>query len=964
MPGDGAVVTAGRAPEENLTDHFVQFYQDDASLVESLADYVRCAIESDEAVVVIATAAHRSRLRRVLRNRGVDLAAARRRSQYVPLDADATLAKLMRGPDPDAAAFDAVIGGCIRKLARAWPAVRAFGEMVTRLCDAGNRDGALRLEALWEELARLQRFSLYCAYPLRAFSGDGAPAFLDSVCRAHSHLIPAESFSDARTRYEQLREVVLLQQKAERLEHEIEQREASERELADFVENAIEGLHKVGADGTILWANGAELRMLGYEPSEYIGHHIAEFHVDAEVIDAMLCRLLSGESLINHRARLRCKDGSIKNVLIHSNGCFVHGKFAYSRCFTRDVTDIERAHQDSSMLATVVECSNDAIITKALDGTITTWNPAATRMFGYTADEAIGSSVAILIPADRLQEEAEIFERLREGNTVEHYETVRLAKDGRRIDISLTVSPIRDEHGAVTGVSTIARDVTDRMRADRALRDSERRFSAFMECLPGLAWIKDSEGRYVYANRAVEGPFGMKCEQLYGKTDSEVFSAETARQFRENDERALATGDGVRVIEALEHEDGVHYSLVSKFPIDAGETRYIGGVAIDITDRMRAEAALVESDRRKDEFLATLAHELRNPLAPIRNSLHILRMQDGGSAARDRVHEMMERQVAHMVRLVDDLLELSRISRGKIELRKERVYLRDVIEQALETSKPHIEGGGHVIRIELPDEPVLIEADPVRLAQVFANLFNNAAKYTTEPGTITVAGGRRGGTVSVSIIDTGIGIPAGMLSRVFEMFAQVDNPLRRSQDGLGIGLSLVRTLVGMHGGTIEARSEGLARGSEFIVTLPVADSATSEHDDPRTWRKGEGRTVSRILVVDDNRDAADSMGMMLRFLGADVQVAYDGPSALEVTRIVRPDVVLMDLGMPGMSGYDVVRRMREDPICHSVLFIALTGWGQDEDRRRSREAGFHHHLVKPVDLGALQALLASRESRA
>jgi signal transduction histidine kinase len=373
--------------------------------------------------------------------------------------------------------------------------------------------------------------------------------------------------------------------------------------------------------------------------------------------------------------------------------------------------------------------------------------------------------------------------------------------------------------------------------------------------------------------------------------------------------------------------------------------------------RQRVEQ-LAEMDRRKDEFLATLAHELRNPLAPLRNSLQLLRMSGGPGGAQ--IHEMMERQINHMVRLIDDLLEISRITRGKIELHKEHVDLATVVHNAVETSRPLLDAARHHLTITLPSEPLLLEADSVRLAQVFTNLLNNAAKYTEEAGQIVLTARREGDEAVVSVRDNGLGIPAAMLPRVFEMFAQVDRTLKRAQGGLGIGLTLARTLVQMHGGSISVQSGGPDQGSEFTVRLPLTakqppgSESLRGSSQPRTQLSPQ-----RVLVVDDNRDAADSLSMVLRFLGADTRVVYDGLSALEILRTYRPAVVLMDIGMPGIDGHEVARRVRQEPEGRGVVLVALTGWGQEEDRRRSKAAGFDHHLVKPVHADALQALLTT-----
>jgi signal transduction histidine kinase/ActR/RegA family two-component response regulator len=383
-----------------------------------------------------------------------------------------------------------------------------------------------------------------------------------------------------------------------------------------------------------------------------------------------------------------------------------------------------------------------------------------------------------------------------------------------------------------------------------------------------------------------------------------------------------------------------------------------------IRAHLRREAAdklaLQDADRRKDEFLATLAHELRNPLAPVRNSLHILRLAGSEDPTVTRVRAVMERQVDHLVRLVDDLMEVSRITRGKIELRRERTDLARVLRTAIETSQPLLDGAGHVLAVELPPGPLPLDADPVRLAQVFSNLFNNAAKYAEHPGRIQVRATREGGQVAVSVCDEGIGIEPEMLAHVFEMFTQVDGTHRRSQGGLGIGLTLVRSLVQLHGGSVAAHSAGIGCGSEFVVRLPLA---TGEVVQAAPREPPPAPVPLRVLVVDDNRDAADSLGVLLGFLGYSVEVAHDGAAALRIAERFHPGLVLLDLGMPEMDGYEVARRLRAQPRWRDVVLVALTGWGQEEDRQRSREAGFDHHLVKPTDLDALQQLFAEVAER-
>jgi CheY-like chemotaxis protein len=368
--------------------------------------------------------------------------------------------------------------------------------------------------------------------------------------------------------------------------------------------------------------------------------------------------------------------------------------------------------------------------------------------------------------------------------------------------------------------------------------------------------------------------------------------------------------------------------------------------------------ALHDADRRKDEFLATLAHELRNPLAPIRNALHILRLSHESDPAAEQVCEMMERQVGHLVRLVDDLMEVSRITRGQVELRLEPVELAAVIRSAVEASRPLIEASRHQLAIALPTEPLIIQGDSVRLSQVIANLLNNAAKYMDEGGQIWLTAKRQGDSVVISVRDTGIGIPAEMLPHIFKMFTQVDRSKRQAQGGLGIGLTLVRTLVEMHGGQVEVRSPGVDQGSEFVVRLPLSKETTVPNKNVSAACPPV-LPSRRVLVVDDNRDAAETMGLLLKLLGAEVRVVNDGPTALATIPSYRPTVVLLDIGMPGMDGYEVARRIREQPEGRDLMLIALTGWGQEKDRHRTSQAGFDHHLIKPADMSALESLLMS-----
>jgi PAS domain S-box-containing protein len=643
-------------------------------------------------------------------------------------------------------------------------------------------------------------------------------------------------------------------------------------------------------------------------------------------------------------------------------------------CLVTDISNRREAGHTRSRLAAIIDSSDDAIMSKTLDGTITSWNAGAARLFGYTAEEAVGQSVMMLIPEDRHYEEQRILERIRHGKAVAPYETVRRRKDGTVFDLSLSVSPIVDEAGEIVGASKIARDITERKRAEQDLRRSREALNGLIDRAPFGIYIVDSDLKIAQMNaRSQAGAFynvrpiiGRNLDDVMRLMWPEPVATEIVAAFRET----LETGETYRSRNFMSPRvdtDNVESYEWELHRITLPDGR-LGVVSyyFDTTRLRKAEQGLREADRRKDEFLATLAHELRNPLAPIRNGLQILRLTGRDPVASAQVQEMLERQVNHLVRLVDDLMEVARVTRGRIELRREPVDLGAMLRSAVETSRPLIEAARHELIVDLPEEPVTLIADPVRLAQVVANLLNNAAKYTEEGGRISLSARREGNHAVISVRDTGVGIPLEVLPRVFDLFAQADRTYHRAQGGLGIGLTLVRTLVELHGGTVAAKSEGAGRGSEFVVRLPLGVELASRRDGARE-EAGTVIASHRFLVVDDSRDAAESLALLLESLGANVHTATDGRAALDELDTYRPSVMLLDIGMPGMDGLEVARRVRQRSDSRDLTVIALSGWGQDEDRRRSREAGVDYHMVKPVDLDELGRLLTalapSRSSR-
>ncbi|WP_165251718.1 hybrid sensor histidine kinase/response regulator [Paludisphaera soli] len=545
---------------------------------------------------------------------------------------------------------------------------------------------------------------------------------------------------------------------------------------------------------------------------------------------------------------------------------------------------------------------------------------------------------------------------------------IRFGRDGSagaetRI-LNFVYQAVHDPEGEVSGIFVHGVDVTETVSAREAVRDSEARFRQLADAMPQAVWSAKADGTIDYFNRKWR-EYGSYPEGVLG-------DARWARLIHPDDrERAhaawlesLRTGRPFEIeYRLLRASDGAYrWHLGRALPVEDSRARIVRwfGTNTDVDDVKRLSEALKQADRRKDEFLATLAHELRGPLAPLRNGLQILRLSQAEAAGAAGTLDMMSRQVGHMVHLIDDLMDVARVGSGKISLRKQPVTLQGIAAAAVESVRQAAEAAGHTLTVALPDEPLPLDADPTRLNQVLANLLNNAVKYTERGGRIGLEARREGGEAVVIVRDTGVGIAPEMLPRIFDMFTQVDGSLDRSQGGLGIGLTIVKSLVELHGGRIEARSEGAGRGSEFVIRLPLAGGAEAEpgeeapEDDDRS-----AAGAIRVLVVDDNRDSANSLSRLLALDGHDVHTAYEGVQALAEAAAFPPDVILLDLGLPDRNGFEVAAELRAAPDFRDTMIVALTGWGQPEDRRRSREAGFDHHLVKPVEIEALRSILAA-----
>ncbi|RYF17307.1 MAG: response regulator [Comamonadaceae bacterium] len=499
--------------------------------------------------------------------------------------------------------------------------------------------------------------------------------------------------------------------------------------------------------------------------------------------------------------------------------------------------------------------------------------------------------------------------------------------------------------------------------ANAALSSSEARYQLAARGSSAGLWDWDMRAGTMFHSPRLKAVLGYTEEEFpdVPQTLSRLMHPDDLQDIRVPLHRHLAHGTPFQSECRLRQKDGQWrwFLATGASERDAtGRVFRMAGSLIDIAERKESEILLQQSSRAKDEFLATLAHELRNPLAPLRTGLQILKRPQAGEAVQKRTLDTMDRQLTHMVRLIDDLLDISRISNGKIRLELARMPLRAALHTALELARPAIDAAGHALHVELPEEDVQVMGDATRLAQAFGNLLNNAAKYTPAGGRIRLVARRQGDEALVEISDTGVGIPPDMLDRVFQLFAQVPGATSQLTSGLGIGLFLVRSLVEMHGGRVVAHSEGPGRGSTFTVTLPCVQAPAADQAAPQAAADAKAEAAAaRILVVDDNVDAAETLTTFLEMTGARTRAVYDGSAALPAALEFAPDLVLLDIGLPGMNGYEVARAMRAEPRLAGVQLVALTGWGADEDRRRAMEAGFDHHLTKPVDLGVVEDLL-------
>ena len=592
---------------------------------------------------------------------------------------------------------------------------------------------------------------------------------------------------------------------------------------------------------------------------------------------------------------------------------------------------------------------------------------------GYAVSELIGMRFLDITHPDDREYDWESLQRVVRGEAPDYRNEKRyIRKDGALVWVNVNVAMLRDDAGNPLRTVASIEDITERKRTEQALRDSEARFRSYVEHAPLGVFVVDRQGRYVDFNPAALEMLGYDAATLASMSIPDLVWHED-RDLAMGQFADLLQGNQIESEHRLIKADGSPLWIALR-AVKIADDRFMA-FCHDIAERRRAEetlaancqlagvnAALAEADRRKDEFLAMLAHELRNPLAPIRNAVHLLRQNGADPAVLLRQHDIIERQVAHMARLLDDLLDVSRITHGKIEMRMRPLALADVLAQAIETADPLIQGRRHRLEYAPPSATLSVEGDFDRLAQALGNLLANAAKYTEMGGRIWLEAAGEGGEVVIRVRDTGIGIAPEMLPRIFELFTQADRSLDRAQGGLGIGLTMARALVQLHGGTIEARSAGPRRGSEFTIRLPAlsGDRLAGDAQQQQSTDASPEPVMRRILVVDDVADTAESMVELLESWGHAAHAIFDGHSALAAVREFRPDVVLLDIGLPGMDGYTVARQLRAEHGA-KLLMVALTGYGQENDQRQALAVGFDHHMVKPVDLGALRKLLGNNQ---
>ena len=795
---------------------------------------------------------------------------------------------------------------------------------------------------------------------------------------------------------------------------------SSEARYRAIVENQSDLVCRFRPDGTMTFANAAYCAYFGVAREQILGRPYAPVvpAEDQPAVAAQVAALSPENPTVVIENRVRRGDGALRWTQWTNHALYdTEGRLVEVQATGRDTTEQRQAHLDSVRLAAIVANADDAIVSKTIDGTITSWNRAAERMFGHSASEAVGQSIHLIVPPDREEEERDVLRRLARGETIEHFETLRRKKDGTVFPVSISVSPLRDARGRVVGASKIARDISERRLAEQRLQRTVETLEVLYRlvdvighapgreavCEAGLEALLTIAGAGRASVLVRDGAGVMRFVSWRGLSERYRQAVDghspwppgTARpepilveDMREDPRvaayREVFEAEGIRSLAflPLEHQgrllgkfmayyDAPHVFTPEELRLEATIAQHVGmglaRVAADeaIAELLRRErAARVEADRArseaeaanraKDEFLAMLAHELRNPLGVVVNAAAILD-QDGVTGGSRRAVDMIRRQSGHLARLLDDLLDVARISSGRIELEKERVDLSGAVAHALEAQRHAVEAKRQRLGVFLHEGAVEVIGDPVRLQQVLGNLVNNASKYTPAGGAIDVSLAAEEGQAVLRVRDDGSGIPKDKLEEVFGLFVQANPSLARTEGGLGIGLTLVKRIVDLHGGTVRAHSEGPGRGAEFVVRLPLAPGV------PRPAALTSPAPAlpkpQRILVIEDHQDGREALVATLERYGHEVLEAGTGEKGLDLAGRHRPTIVLVDIGLPDIEGYEVGRELRRT-LGDGVRLVALTGYGQPRDRALAVEAGFDAHLVKPVDPPQLAETLA------
>jgi PAS domain S-box-containing protein len=1003
--GVGPAVLAGRP-------HSVQFYETDGFLADAVAGFLAEGFRSDEPGVVIATEAHRRIFAEQLDVLGIDVDHLLASGRLLMLDAGDMLAAFMSPAGPVGDKFFATVAPVIDRLCKQSRTgrVRAFGEMVDILWRDGKRDSALHLEELWNDLRLRYDFALLCAYVMDSFyKQNGVPA----ICATHSHVLPPEHRNGTEVPVITANVQSLVQEIAKRTELEVTLRDSlrqlrrseedsrrAKDDLEDMLENAVIAIHRVDRHGIIRWANAAELAMLGYSRSEYIGRHTAEFHADQDKIRDILDRLLRGETLRDYEAPLLAKDGTIRWVLISSN--MQDAENGTTRCFGRDITAQKHAEMDRDAIYRVsktlsAELDLDKLISKLLVEVKRISRAERAVFLEAGRDEELaampsyleiplvapsgemlgGLAVAHSQPAMFMEREERLLTAIT-SQAASAFANARLYAAERR---ARAAAERTQRHSSLLYGITSA--LSRAVAADEACRIVVREMRALVDASAACVLMLDPTGAKT-ERIIVEGDYdeehtrelqtqpqlssrpaaeAARTGKLVWVVGSAVIDTRYPHLSRSRAELGTLTWGAIPIIFEGRTLGAIGFRCNHERKLDSEEQSLLLAVGRqcgqalerarlhEVTQAARAEAE--QASRAKDEFLAMLGHELRNPLSPILTAVQLMRVRGDQTSVREQA--VIERQVTHLIHLVDDLLDISRITRGKVQLDKRPHMLASIITKAVEIAGPLCEEHRHHVTVDIPVETIWLEADETRMCQVLSNLVTNAAKYTPAGGRIVIRAKRTDQRVRLSVKDNGVGIGPELLPRVFDLFVQGERRSDRSQGGLGIGLAIVRNLVSLHGGTVQAMSDGLGRGSEFVVELPVVDMQAKPSPE-RAVRHGLQVTPRKILVVDDNEDAGALLGEMLESLGHEVVVALDGPRALEAIERFTPEIGILDIGLPVMDGYELAAALRQR-FGSAIRLMAVTGYGQEQDRLRTQEAGFEVHFVKPVGLGKVLAAI-------